>query len=154
METKFKVGDEVYCPLFGDGKVVDVEINDAYPIIVVFKNSPTNRFYTEDGRYFTRSLPTLRLKSELAKEAFPRLAKHGDEEVTLLCSFEEKYYMGTVGSILTGRTTCKFKKDKITELPTEPNPESLPEYTMEELNKIGEALETLNGLIGNLRGKK
>ncbi|MGL5231920.1 MAG: hypothetical protein ACRC7W_01130 [Fusobacteriaceae bacterium] len=44
----FKVGDKVYCMLYGEGKVIKLE-SDIYCIGVVFKNN-FYRWYTADGR--------------------------------------------------------------------------------------------------------
>ena len=65
-ETVFKVGDRVYCLLFGWGKVkcsLDPTSND-YPVEVIFKDTDgddTFKSYTHDGCYYTgyHTKPTL-----------------------------------------------------------------------------------------------
>ena len=46
----FNVGQTVWCLLYGKGKVVQVESQDAYPITVEFDNADNQR-YTYDGKY-------------------------------------------------------------------------------------------------------
>ena len=54
----FKVGQTVWCLLYGKGKVVKVDNTDAYPITVGFDNVGC-QCYTYDGKYhvyYTRTL--------------------------------------------------------------------------------------------------
>jgi hypothetical protein len=66
-ETVFKVGDRVYCLLFGWGTIIIIDDYDDdyvanFPIDVAFVNSDGDdmvKSYTPDGRYFLDSQPTL-----------------------------------------------------------------------------------------------
>lgn len=50
----FKVGDEVVCLLYGEGKVVNICVNTFYPIVVEFKDD--NKVYTKDGKITSDSV--------------------------------------------------------------------------------------------------
>jgi hypothetical protein len=54
----FKVGDSVYCALFGWGIVSKIDEHKIYPVCVDFKNK-LNVCYTFDGRYYENSKRTL-----------------------------------------------------------------------------------------------
>jgi hypothetical protein len=54
----FKVGDSVYCALFGWGVVFNIDESADYPICVDFKNN-SNISYTFDGRYYENAKRTL-----------------------------------------------------------------------------------------------
>ena len=54
----FKVGQEVWCLLYGKGKVVKVDNTDAYPITVEFDNVGC-QCYTYDGKYHVYCTRTL-----------------------------------------------------------------------------------------------
>jgi hypothetical protein len=64
-ETVFKVGDKVYCLLFGWGVVTKIKTYDTeYPVIVELFNKEGGKIeksYTEDGRYYAsyHTIPTL-----------------------------------------------------------------------------------------------
>lgn len=67
-KTAFKVGDKVYCLLFGWGTITNIDDNDevtlrSFPIDVTFVNSDGENMikcYTSDGRYYLNSpQPTL-----------------------------------------------------------------------------------------------
>ena len=53
METKFKVGDKVYCYCNGWGKVINTDVdlkNTEYPILVFFENKENEEWFTNDGK--------------------------------------------------------------------------------------------------------
>ena len=54
----FKVGQTVWCLLYGKGKVVKVDNTDAYPITVEFDNVNC-QCYTYDGKYHVYYARTL-----------------------------------------------------------------------------------------------
>ena len=60
----FKVGQKVWCVIYGEGTVVS-EIQDAgrgvYPVLVVFKSKSNKNVmrYTEDGKYYSDGNVTL-----------------------------------------------------------------------------------------------
>jgi len=60
-ETTFKVGDKVYCVIYGWGKITEIETEGIYPIEIVFDANVGARYYTSDGRYQQISQPTLSL---------------------------------------------------------------------------------------------
>lgn len=49
-DCMFKVGQEVWCLLYGKGKVVKVYDTDDYPIKVEFDNADS-QYYTRNGKY-------------------------------------------------------------------------------------------------------
>ena len=54
----FEVGDEVWCAVYGEGKVISVFTSGAFPVKVIFKN--TNfKTYTQEGRYYFDTNRTL-----------------------------------------------------------------------------------------------
>ena len=57
-DCMFKVGQEVWCLLYGKGKVVKVDNTDAYPITVEFDNVDC-QCYTYDGKYHVYCTRTL-----------------------------------------------------------------------------------------------
>lgn len=59
--TQFKVGQTVWCLLYGKGEVVDTTDLDGgdYPVEVCFKNTGESEFYTRDGKYYTVANRTL-----------------------------------------------------------------------------------------------
>jgi hypothetical protein len=59
-ETVFKVGDKVYCVLYGWGKVTDISSEVSFPITVEFNGEgDEERYYSRDGKYNFNSSPTL-----------------------------------------------------------------------------------------------
>lgn len=58
IERGFKVGDRVYCPLFGEGVVKGIDDGDVFSIDVEFDSGATAS-YTSDGRYSVECNPTL-----------------------------------------------------------------------------------------------
>jgi hypothetical protein len=62
VDSKFRVGDKVWSPQFGEGVVTFVYDNSiTYPIQVLFGTDQTRRpeKYTKDGRHFYADNPTL-----------------------------------------------------------------------------------------------
>lgn len=58
--TKFKVGQTVWCLLYGKGKVVVIDNNDpTYSVYVQFEESGELLWYTHDGKYITLANRTL-----------------------------------------------------------------------------------------------
>jgi hypothetical protein len=59
-ETVFKVGDKVYCVLYGWGKVTGISSEISFPITVEFNGEgDEERYYSRDGKYNFNSSPTL-----------------------------------------------------------------------------------------------
>lgn len=59
-ETVFKVGDKVYCVIYGWGKVTDISPEVSFPIEVTFGvDGVERRCYTLDGKFDYNSQPTL-----------------------------------------------------------------------------------------------
>jgi len=62
-ETVFKVGDKVYCVIYGWGKVTDISTVGSFPLEVTFPNEDDDefdeRYYSLDGKYNFNSSPTL-----------------------------------------------------------------------------------------------
>ena len=60
-ETVFKVGDKVYCILYGWGIVYKIDDDDSYPVDVNFKleGDMDTISYTCDGRLYSNTSPTL-----------------------------------------------------------------------------------------------
>jgi len=59
-ETVFKVGDKVYCVLYGWGKVKDISSEVSFPITVEFNGEGDEEiYYSRDGKYNFNSSPTL-----------------------------------------------------------------------------------------------
>lgn len=48
---KFKVGDMVWCQAFGTGKVIRIDTDKWYPIVVSFDNNNYRRHFTAEGYY-------------------------------------------------------------------------------------------------------
>ena len=57
--TYFKLGQTVYCALFGEGKIVKISNDDCYPLNIRFLSKDSDIKYTIDGRWLTSSLVTL-----------------------------------------------------------------------------------------------
>lgn len=58
--TQFKVGQTVWCLLYGKGEVVEIDnIGTDYPVEVCFENTGESEFYTRDGKYYTVANRTL-----------------------------------------------------------------------------------------------
>lgn len=59
MKSNFKVGQTVYCVLFGEGVVEEIVDGATFPVYVNFGGQNTSRSYTEDGKYQTNYNRTL-----------------------------------------------------------------------------------------------
>ena len=57
-DCMFKVGQEVWCLIYGNGKVVAVDQDDIYPVTVEFDNADS-QYYTRDGTYYVDCNRTL-----------------------------------------------------------------------------------------------
>lgn len=59
--TKFRVGQTVWCLLYGKGEVTDATDwdRDSYPIKVCFEKTGESLFYTQDGEYYIGANRTL-----------------------------------------------------------------------------------------------
>lgn len=58
--TDFKVGDKVYCLLFGSGVVEDINLPGKYKVSVKFDNDSRGvGAYTKDGKFYSDSLRVL-----------------------------------------------------------------------------------------------
>lgn len=57
--TDFKVGDKVYCLVYGPGVVEDIKLPGNYEVSVKFENDAGNDAYTKDGKFYTDALRTL-----------------------------------------------------------------------------------------------
>ena len=78
----FKVGQEVWCLLYGKGKVVKVDNTDAYPITVEFDNVDC-QCYTYDGKYHVYCTRTLFFsKPKIEAQEFP--SKYAGKTVFLV----------------------------------------------------------------------
>ena len=80
MKTVFKVGQEVFDQLnFPNKKGVIVEIsndeNDPYPVEVSFENEAGRNYYTPEGRFSKKHIPTLSTKPyEIELQGFEQKA--------------------------------------------------------------------------------
>lgn len=52
METIFKVGDTVYCALYGKGKIIKNNDSSNYPLEILFESINDVRLYTKEGKYY------------------------------------------------------------------------------------------------------
>lgn len=62
VDSKFRAGDKVWSPQFGEGVVsIVLDSNNTYPVQVLFGTDQTRRTegYTHDGRHFYADKPTL-----------------------------------------------------------------------------------------------
>ena len=110
----FKVGQTVWCLLYGKGKVVKVDNTDAYPITVEFDNVGC-QCYTYDGKYhvyYTRTLFFSEPKIE-AQEFPPKYVgrlvflvsiEDGDTDGPFEITKEDSGYV-------YAREVCFYKKD-------------------------------------------
>lgn len=57
--TDFKVGDKVYCLMYGPGVVEYINTTGNYEVSVKFENDAGNGAYTSDGRFYSDSLRVL-----------------------------------------------------------------------------------------------
>lgn len=57
--TDFKVGDKVYCLLFGSGVVEAIDLPGSYEVGVKFDNNREGGEYTKDGKFYLNSLRVL-----------------------------------------------------------------------------------------------
>ena len=81
-DCMFKVGQEVWCLLYGKGKVVKVDNTDAYPITVEFDNVDC-QCYTYDGKYHVYCTRTLFFsKPKIEAQEFP--SKYAGKTVFLV----------------------------------------------------------------------
>ena len=81
-EVGFKVGQTVWCLLYGKGKVVKVDNTDAYPITVEFDNVDC-QCYTYDGKYHVYCTRTLFFsKPKIEAQEFP--SKYAGKTVFLV----------------------------------------------------------------------
>ena len=81
-DCMFKVGQEVWCLLYGKGKVVKVDNTDAYPITVEFDNADC-QCYTYDGKYHVYCTRTLFFsKPKIEAQEFP--SKYAGKTVFLV----------------------------------------------------------------------
>ncbi len=81
-DCMFKVGQEVWCLLYGKGKVVKVDNTDAYPITVEFDNVDC-QCYTYDGKYHVYCTRTLFFSEpKIEAQEFP--SKYVGEAVFLV----------------------------------------------------------------------
>ena len=54
----FKVGQKVWCVMFGEGEVANINTsNDSYPVVVIFRGKVED--YTSDGKYRVDAAQTL-----------------------------------------------------------------------------------------------
>lgn len=99
MKSNFKVGQTVYCAMFGEGKVVEIHTpestDDIFTVGVKFKNMNSARWYTNEGKYYEEVNRTLFFtKPEVqgaTEPVFEPQLKEGDKIVTLyngICSIQ------------------------------------------------------------------
>jgi hypothetical protein len=65
----FKVGDKVYCPLFGWGVVISVSASQTYPISVSFSDRRDS--FTAEGKLLPRSPQPILFHTEVEYVAVP-----------------------------------------------------------------------------------
>lgn len=58
MNTKFKVGKQVECILYGEGKVTSINNDKKYPVVVEFEDGRKEK-YSHEGVYLPEARPTL-----------------------------------------------------------------------------------------------
>lgn len=95
---QFKVGDKVWCSVFGEGLVVATRTQDAYPVRVKFGSYVEG--YTTDGKLFTsaknRTLFFSEPKIEAATERPFAPTLNGKFVVVTPYKFSDGYLVGTV----------------------------------------------------------
>lgn len=57
-KDEFKVGDTVYCTMYGEGFIEHIDENGDYPVSVAFKNGAI-KSYTKHGRFYAEVNRTL-----------------------------------------------------------------------------------------------
>ena len=109
---KFKVGDRVYCIIFGWGVVNKVRFDGDYPIEVNFY-SENGIYYTIDGRYFDTSKPTLSF-TEYTLQGFTQERPITLPEVGELCLVRDNkgamWHVRRFEDYITSEALC-FKTD-------------------------------------------
>lgn len=102
MKTVFKEGMEVYDQLnFPNKKGVIVEIsndeNDPYPVEVSFENEAGRYYYTPEGRFNKKHIPTLSTKPyEVVLEGFEQKEPEITYEKIILSNQKQRVYMPTI----------------------------------------------------------
>ena len=110
----FKVGQEVWCLLYGKGKVVQVDNTDDYPIKIEFDNADC-QCYTRDGTYYVDCNRTLFFSEpKIEAQEFPSKyvgetvflvhIEYGYSEGPFKITKEDAYY-------IYARTICFCKED-------------------------------------------
>lgn len=132
-ETKFRIGQTVWCLLYGKGKVVNIspeEAEDAYPVLVEFEAPEHDCVnYTSDGKYYSDANRTLFFsepKIEAATEPVfePKLVGkvvmvknlEGDEVDYGFTEIETEEYVQIDGSVYNKSKYCfyEFRDQPIT----------------------------------------
>jgi len=121
-ETVFKVGDKVYCVLYGWGKVTDISSEVSFPITVEFNGEgDEERYYSRDGKYNFNSSPTLSFTeytlNGFSQERPIELPEVGEEimvsnnELIWSVAFFESYHMDSECPVSTlGSTKFRYFK--------------------------------------------
>jgi hypothetical protein len=103
----FKVGDSVYCALFGWGVVSNIDESTIYPICVDFKND-SNISYTFNGRYYKNSKQTLSF-TEYILENFSQERPVELPKVGELCLVRDKdHHSWIVKEFVDYKPKCEF----------------------------------------------
>lgn len=135
MKSNFKVGQTVYCVLFGEGVVSSINLEDLYPIEVEF-GVENYRYYTEEGSYIYEAGRTLFFTNPEIQGAtepvFEPQLKEGDKIV----------------SLYKGESVIKevVEEDETVSVVKEPGEKSVGEYFKKgmeglKLFKLGEEIK-------------
>ena len=103
-KDEFKVGDTVYCVIFGKGKIIDIGIG-TYPLSVEFfyGNSNFTRGYTQDGKYADSGFRTLFFEEIKIPESAYKRPKWRAEKG---CDYFYVMSEGNINITVDNRTKC------------------------------------------------
>lgn len=104
----FRVGDKVWSLSYGWGEVVDIEINDHYPIVVQFGNNEAT--YTEDGKQFSAfNVDLFFSEIPIPPSALERPRWRADK-------YEKYYFVNYFGLVTDSIENNRFLDKKLYEL--------------------------------------
>ena len=106
-KDEFKVGDTVYCVIFGKGKIIDKTYNiyNVYPLKVEFENG-IKYTYTQDGKSIATSNRTLFFEEiPIPESAYIRPRWRAEDP-------EHYYFMAGTGLVAVQKDFGSFENDK------------------------------------------